>query len=345
MNVKEVYEKLVGARRPIDFFGDVSPDKIRSHYLKCAKIVHPDKVGEAERYIAGEAMAILNRIYNRALVELENGIYNIVKPIDLYALSEPLFQLDIGRRTLKFYEHFFVGEVADVFKGTDDTNIVFLKVATDSADNDLVAREFKLLERLRHQSLPIVEDQIIINDKSAFVMREAEGTPLPDLLRQYPQGIPAEHVMWMLERLLSVVGYLHSQNIVHGNLKPEHIVINRDNHNVSILGFSFCITEANKKTAHYRIVNDVYTPPEVNESAQVLPNADIYAIGKLAILMLGGRVSNNALPVKIDGRVRAFIRHMVDDSRNRPNDAWQLWDELITLRTKVYGAARFQEFE
>ena len=186
----------------------------------------------------------------------------------------------------------------------------------------------------------------MVNDTNAILMREVKGITMPELLEQYKKGVPAEHVMWMLERLLSVVGYLHSNCVVHGNIKPENIIINKDNHNVSLLGFSFCIPNANTSEAQYKIVNDYYTAPEVNKTARVLPSSDVYSIGKIAIKLLGGDISSNGMPISVDARVRAFIRKMVSSSlSDRPNDAWKLWSELIKLRNEVFGTQRFKKLD
>lgn len=151
----------------------------------------------------------------------------------------PLFEITIKGELFQFYENVFEGEVGYIFKGTSANDIVYLKVAIDPDDNDLINTEYNVLSTLRHQSLPYVEQKIMVNDTNAILMREVKGVTMPELMGQYPRGVPAEHVMWMLERLLSVVGYLHSNCVVHGNIKPENIIINKDNHNVSLLGFSF----------------------------------------------------------------------------------------------------------
>ncbi|MDR0979368.1 MAG: protein kinase [Lachnospiraceae bacterium] len=213
----------------------------------------------------------------------------------------------------------------------------------DTADNELIDKEFETLKKLTHHSLPIVETQLVVNGNSAFLMREIEGTPLLRLLEEYPNGVPAEHVMWMLERLFSAIGYLHYNKVVHGNIKGEHILINKQNHNVSLLGFSLCITDADKPTAKYNVINDIYTAPEVDKNARVLPNADIYSVGKLAVLLLGGDVHSNGMPLSIDARIRSFIRTLVNPNPlERPNDAWVLWDEVIKLRNDVFGTERFK---
>ncbi|MDR0979397.1 MAG: hypothetical protein LBL91_05715, partial [Lachnospiraceae bacterium] len=169
MTVKEIYQKLVKARRPIDFFGEVTNlDELKKSYHRLAKIVHPDIAKEDQRYLAGQAMTILNGLYNAAQEEYESGIYALTEAVDLYKNATPLFELDLDGTTYKFYEHAFQGEVANLYKGSDGENIFFLKVAIDTADNELIDKEFETLKKLTHHSLPIVETQLVVNGNSAF---------------------------------------------------------------------------------------------------------------------------------------------------------------------------------
>ena len=347
MQLKQIYEKLLQAKRPIDFFGEIATEEdLKKAYRQYAKKLHPDSVPDSDKYLAGEAFSVLHTLYETGIKELEQGIYSTFDPVKRYQQQTPLFEITIKGEEYSFYENVFEGEVAYLFKGTSTKNVVYLKVAIDPADNDLISTEYEVLSKLRHQSLPYVEQKIMVNDANAILMREIKGVTMPELREQYKRGVPAEHVMWMLERLLSIVGYLHSNCVVHGNIKPENIIINKENHNVTLLGFSFCIPEANTSQAQYKIVNDDYTAPEVNKTARVLPSSDVYSIGKIAIELLGGDVSSNGMPISVDARVRAFIRKMVEKNpAERPKDAWKLWSELIKLRTEVFGTKRFQKLD
>lgn len=348
MALKQIYEKLLQAKRPIDFFGRISTaDELKKEYRNYAKKVHPDLFAESDKeYIANQAFKILNDLYELGISELAKGIYEIVDPVEIYKHTSPLFEINIKGEEYKFYENVFEGEVGNIFKGTTSKDIVYLKVAIDPEDNDLIDTEYNVLTNVRHQSLPYVEQKIRINDTNAILMREVKGITMTELMEQYKNGVPAEHVMWMLERLLSVVGFLHSNFVVHGNIKPENIIINKENHNVSLVGFSFCIPDANTPDAKYKIVNDFYTAPEVNKTARVLPTSDIYSIGKIAIKLLGGDIVSGGMPISIDARVRAFIRKMVNISQSdRPNDAWKLWSEVAKLRTEVFGTQRFKKLD
>src|SRR5699024_1338737 len=106
-----------------------------------AKKIHPDIVPEKDKYIAGEAFSILNKLYNLGLSELEQGIYGIVDLVQIYKHMTPLFEITIKGELYQFYENVFEGEVAYIFKGTSSNDIVYLKVAIDPEDNDLITTE------------------------------------------------------------------------------------------------------------------------------------------------------------------------------------------------------------
>lgn len=346
MPVKELYERALRAKKPIEFFGKVScKEDLQKLYRDYAKQVYPDNVPEKYLYIANQTFLIFKRLYDLGLKELEEGTYEIYTPIAAHKLAS-LFEITTSQNSYRFYENVFEGEVAYIFKGATPNDIAYLKMAIDPADNHLIENEYNVLSEMRHLSLPYVEQLIQVNGSKAIIMREVKGIPMLQLMKQYPNGVPAEHVMWMLERILSVVGYIHSNSVVHGNIKPENIIIDKETHNVSIVGFSFCIPKANTFDAKYKIINDYYTAPEVNSSAIVLPTSDIYSVGKVAIELLGGDATTGQIPNFVDYRIRNFVKVLAnEDVLSRPKDAWELWSSLITLRTKVFGTERFKKFD
>lgn len=309
-------------------------------------VVVEEKDDYLKRFRTEDYRAVRNFMITRKILFLyQDAVHRIGKGItdDVYD-SEYLFEITVEGEKYQFFENVFEGEVAYVFKGTHNGDTVYMKLAINPEDNVFLENEYEVLSGLKHQSLPVVLHKLQANDTCAIIMNEVRGISMIDLMKQYPKGVPAKHVMWMLERLLSVIGYLHSKCIVHGNIKPENIIINKANHNVTVLGFSFCIPNSNIKGAEYKISNDYYTAPEVCKEMIVLPSSDIYSIGKIAQELLGGDVKTSMLPDNIDMRVQEFIEKMMSASYCvRPDDAWVLWSELIKLRTQVFGTERFQE--
>lgn len=345
MTRQEIYNMIVRAKRPIDLFKEVTSIKeLKKKYTELAKKIHPDTAKANEQYISSQGFMLLHTLYEQGQKELEDGIYDVTELSQLYKSQTPLFDLNVKGKVYKFYENIYNGEISDIYKGLCDDDVICLKVALDETDNDLLKKEYETLMKYSHTSMPIARDYLKINGLSAILMDEMKGENLESIMERHPNGLHPQHIMWIMERLFSVIGYLHSNFIIHENIIPENIIINTQNHNVAIMGFSFHISDANKDDKHYMIANDKFAAPEVNKTTRVLPQSDIYSLGKLAIYMLGGSTITNGMPMSVPSEIRTFIRKMVKtDVNKRPNDAWKLWDEWRNIRTKLYGNDRFQK--
>lgn len=338
---------LIRAKHPIDVFGKLNNEtELKKSYKELVKQIHPDTSSERDKYISTQGFQVLQDIYKRAQEELKKGIYDLIEDVDIYSKETPLFEIKVHSKNYQFFECICNGEISDIYKGLCNKEIVCLKLGIDENDNNLLKSEYEILNNYSHHSLPIVRDYIKINGCSAIVMDEIKGKNLVDIMKDNPNGLKPEIVMWVMERLFSAVGYLHSNFIIHGNIIPDNIMLNGFNHNASLTGFSFHISKANEKDAHYQIRNEDFSAPEVNKTSKVLPQSDIYSLGKLAIYMLGGSLKTNGMPLSVKAEVREFIRRMVEiDVNKRPNDAWKLWDEWRDIRVKVYGKPHYIPIE
>ena len=342
MSLKEISELLINARRPIDVFGNKDEETIKKTYRKYARITHPDLHPDSDKELASRVTALLNEFYEKAEKELKEGIYYITDLKSIYKMKESMFEIDIKKSKYKFYEAIAEGDVSVAYYGLDDKdNEVILKYAIDESDNELIDKEYELLNKLDHISIPKVTKKVKIDGHSSLIMPKVDGITLDYLINNYG-AIEDKHVAWILERMLSSIGYLHYNKIVHGNIKPENLIINPETHNVVLLDYSMCIMDANKSDAKYKIINDHYSPTYIESGERVIPHVDIYGVGKIAIELLGGDLRSNGMPISSNIRLRSFIRKMVN---TKINDAWGLWDELIKIRNEEYGTDRFQKLE
>lgn len=343
MSIETINNSLKLATRPIEFFGNISKEEVKKKYRMCAKYCHPDLVSDELKPLASETIVLLNEMYKKAEDELESGIYDVTDPKELYKRSKPSVEFKVKGKDYKFYEYVFNTDIADVYRGLEEDNIVYLKICKDENDNELLESEYKLLKSLNHYSIPKVIDMVKINGQASIIEEDYKGYTLESLIKEYGP-IPGKHVAWMLERMLSCIGYLHEKLIINGNIKPDNVIVDPLTHNVLITDYSLSVTNANESSSKYKIINDDYTPSYVSSKSKVIPNADIYAVGKIAIYLLGGDVKRNAMPVSCDVRLRNFIRKLVNET-DLQNDAYSLWNELIELRNEVYGNKKFQTLE
>lgn len=338
MSIKEIANLVLNANRAIDVFGDGDENDVKRVYKSYVKICHPD-LNRDNLKMCEDVMSLLNKYYHEALEELKNGTYNIKDEKELLKLNTPLFEFNIKNKHYTFYKYLRSDDVCDIYEGLLNDELITLKIVMDESDNKLLESEYDLVNGLEHYSINKPICKVKINGRVGLIYNKPNAYNISDF-KKYYGCISGSHVCWILERLLSVLGYLHSNKIVHGNIKEENVYIDADNHNVILDDFALSISNASDSNSKYKIINDHFTPGYVDSNSKVIPNADIYAVGKIAIDLLGGDIDRIALPLSCDERVRRFIRKLLDKNEN---DAWKLWNELIEIRNEVYGLERFKK--
>lgn len=341
MSIKEISQLLKKAKRPIQLFGPGTKEEVNAVYKKYVKVCYPDFFEGEAKELALEVTKDLNLMKELADKELEEGIYALKEKKDIYAKKKPIIEFEIEGEAYKFYEHVRSEEIAEIYEGLVGGKRVYLKVGNDEAENKTLEDEFEILSTLDHPSFAKAINLVKINGFTSIILEAFEGLELDELKEQYG-NMPGEHIAWFLERALCAVGYLHSNNIIHGNIKKESILINPEIHNVMFSDLSLCITEASEPDSKYKVINLDYTPSYVTSTARTFPSVDIFAIGKAAIYLMGGDIKTNGMPLSCDSKIREFIRKLMKPGQN---DAWALWDEIRELRTEIYGTERFKKLE
>ena len=248
------------------------------------------------------------------------------------------------------------GDLATIYAGHTvggSSEPVIVKVAFERADNDLLHDEAGALDLLQsaggpqRKHLPRLLDRFQTAEGLAGnVISWVEGVDLLTVRERYPDGVPPEHAVWMLRRLLSVVGYAHSEGVIHGNIEPSHVMIRPSDHNVVLLDWCYSIIAPGRTGRGFKCENPDYSPPEVGQRRPPIPASDLYAVGRCAIFLLGGDLATGKLPAGIDDRLVRFVAYLTRSSPlQRAQDAWEMFEELGRLRRAIFGAHRFTPFE
>lgn len=246
------------------------------------------------------------------------------------------------------------GELATLYEGVADSDAtpVVIKISNDRADNDLLYAESRALRLLRqeespqHKHLPRVLGEFRTPDgRNGTVLERIDGLDLVEVLRRLPSGMPASHLVWLMRRCLSVLGWAHAHGVLHGNLDPAHILVRPKDHNVWVIDWCYSLIEPRRTGQGFRVLNDEYSAPEVRTKMAPLPSADIYSLGKCIMFVAGGDPTAKTIPVEVDTRLAGFIRFLTTENvRGRPHDAWAMYRELDSLRGIIWGSHTFEEF-
>lgn len=252
------------------------------------------------------------------------------------------------------FEPLSAGDIAQLYRArqvSPSQMPVIVKLAGELADNAWLQHEATALHTLAGNAaqyakhLPTLLDQFRMDDgRLANVLAPCEGYDLHALRQHFTQGLDAQHVFWIFRRALSVLGYAHSQGILHGNIEPAHIIVRPQDHNVWLVDWCYAVLRPKETGMGFRALNAGYSAPEVAERKAPLPAADLYSLGLTMLYLLGGDPAQQQIPPQTPEPLARLLRFLLRPSAiQRPQEAWVLYHELEVMREKIYGPHQFLE--
>lgn len=359
--LERAYNLLTQAVKAEDVFGGLCDGKrktsvlLKEAYDELARVVDPEFYSSPDdRELAQDAKVLLERFYEKAKSRVEENIYG---QKDAPRLRRTSKSFTTDKREYYLGEPIAQGTIATVFEGEcvekdEFAGRVAIKIADSSADNDLLWRERKVLSMLHEKNgaqrkhLPVLLDHFKTkDDRIGLVFRYfAESYDLWSVREnvRYKNGVGRKHMVWMLNRLLSAIGYAHSIGIVHGNIEPAHLMIRPRDHNLFVIDWCWSIVDPVHTRDRFTISTEHFSAPEVFEKGEPTPAADLYSIGKCMIHILGGNVETNEMPVSVEPELQRFLLFFVNESPlQRAQDAWQMHGQLDSLVRRLWGQKRF----
>ena len=109
-------------------------------------------------------------------------------------------------------------------------------------------------------------------------MEWIDGLPLDKYLETVQPGRAQQ--FRLLDQLFEAVGYFHSKQVVHKDLKPSNILVTNNGANIKILDFGFADRDADSELK-LSAGTEKYAAPELMAGLPVDNRADIYSLGKI----------------------------------------------------------------
>ena len=165
------------------------------------------------------------------------------------------------------------------------------KEINDDLVKKTMKRELKILQKLHHPN--IVDFQDAFKRKgNLFLVFEFCEKNLLELLQENPKGLDPSLIRHIIFQLCKAIKYLHEQNIIHRDVKPENLLITK-NYETKLcdFGFSRLITSNSEKLTDY-VATRWYRAPELLISqGDYDKEVDYWAIG----CIMGELVDGNPL--------------------------------------------------
>jgi serine/threonine-protein kinase len=180
--------------------------------------------------------------------------------------------------------------------------------------------EQRILTRLQHPAIvPLYHAGETESRAAWFAMEYVDGIPITD--HCYAADLSIRQRLALLREVCVAVRAAHTRLVVHGDLKPSNILVDREGR-VRLLDFGVASrldSDAPRMTG--RLLTPAYSAPERHADDSVSVQADVYSLGILLFELIAGRRPSSATePPSAASRLRSEAANTRED-----------WEELDAL--------------
>ncbi len=189
------------------------------------------------------------------------------------------------------------GGAADVWRAQDlelgvvrAVKILSERAATRQTLRRRLRAEAQILARLNHPHVLRVLDIGMEQGRPFIVMELLEGGSVADMVRR-EGGISADRAITITLEVLSALAVAHGQGIIHRDIKPQNMLLDKDGRAV-VADFGIALIEAGDRRTRTGVAmgSFAFMPPEQRMDAKrVGPSADLYATSCSLFWMLTGK--------------------------------------------------------
>ena len=186
------------------------------------------------------------------------------------------------------------GGTANLFLGVDLFNgfpVAVKELKPGYFKSELVREKF--LEEanrylyLEHPNIVKLRDFIDQGDTQYLVMEFIEGNDLADYVSKISGPLPLYNVALIFNEILGAMQYVHSQELIHLDIKPSNIMLtNQDTVKIIDFGIAHAKTSGDLKSI---MGSPTYMSPEQIEGEKVDHRSDIYSLGVTMFEIMTGK--------------------------------------------------------
>ncbi|XP_065853830.1 serine/threonine-protein kinase TIO isoform X2 [Euphorbia lathyris] len=210
------------------------------------------------------------------------------------------------------------GSFGKVYKGrrkfTGQTVAMKFIMKHGKSEKDIhnLRQEIEILRKLKHENIIEMLDSFESSQEFCVVTEFAQGE-LFEILED-DKCLPEEQVQAIAKQLVRALHYLHSNRIIHRDMKPQNILIGAGSI-VKLCDFGFARAMSTNTVVLRSIKGTpLYMAPELVREQPYNHTADLWSLGVILYELFVGQ------PPFYTNSVYALIRHIVKDPVKYPDD-------------------------
>jgi serine/threonine-protein kinase len=176
---------------------------------------------------------------------------------------------------------------------------VALKQSTNPHHDQRFEAEARLLASLEHPRVVRVIDHFASSSGQYLVMELVRGIELGSLLKQRgTPGLPAEQAIELVRQACEGLQYVHDQQIVHRDVKPQNMILAE--HGVVLVDFGIArLLDDTQTEGTVGIGTPRFMAPEVFAGGSVSPRTDVFGVAATLWTLIAGRPPRYADPTRL----------------------------------------------
>ena len=222
-------------------------------------------------------------------------------------------------------------------------------------------REARMAAQLSHPNIVPVHRADDIGGFAFFAMGFVDGDTLGERIRDRGALPPAE-VVRILREVAWALAYAHARSIVHRDVKPENILLERSTGRAIVTDFGIARADFNPSLTQdgYVLGTVHYMSPEQSTGERLDGRSDLYSLGCVGFLALSGQLPFEGLAPQgilvahatkeppllrsVAPQVPASLASVIDRClRKAPDERYATGEELAEALGKAIGAVEHEE--
>jgi serine/threonine protein kinase len=207
---------------------------------------------------------------------------------------------------------------------------------------EIMLNEARAIWDIRHYAFPSIREVMKLEDGAVAIVMTYVAGPTVEQAVKHLGPIEPEHVGWIFERLLAGLNYLHANGVIHGDIKPQNVVLQPESHGAIMIDFGLSMVKPTGKSHNIGFTNHFSPPEQLSADRKpLIPETDLYSLGMTMLYALTGKMAtrNDPMPRNVPKELWNFIQRLTNpDIRLRPSWDTDLLRELGELRVKCFGS-------
>ena len=222
----------------------------------------------------------------------------------------------------------------------------------------LFVKEARSLAKIVHPNIVAVHQVFEDNGTAYMAIDYVDGLDLQQIIDGQGTMPSPEQIVWITEKLLEAVGFIHDNDMLHRDISPDNVLISKDGTPI-LIDFGAAREQASQKSramSALRVVKDGYSPQEFYiAGSEQGPWSDLYALGATLYHLISGEAPVNGqarlaalaedrpdpyLPLdgRFDGYPAGFLRAIDVAMNTLPKQRMQSAREWLMMFARGSGA-------